>query len=231
MRCRKVRSFLSAYCNDELTGRKRLAVREHLSTCCDCRREEAFYRSMRAAAGELAGLSVSSDFNTQLLNRIARERFGETRTRAYVPRRAPVVRWSRTVPVLAIVPVLVLAAAYWLAGGLTTGPVEVGPSPYVVGDDYLTVQPANNPNLTGALKKDWSLDKQLRWTDRMARISNSITERTGFGNLHLAGSLGDRAGDLGPGIPYVTTYYRVQPIIRVYQSSHRTSVQEDEEVY
>ena len=128
MRCRKVRSFLSAYCNDELTGRKRLAVREHLSTCCDCRREEAFYGSMKTAAGELPGLSVSADFNPQLLNRIARERFAETRTRAFLPRRAPIVSWSRAVPILAIVPVLALAAAYWFVGGGTTGPTEVGGS-------------------------------------------------------------------------------------------------------
>ena len=43
MRCRRTRSFLSAYSNDELTGRQKRAVAEHLAECAECRREEAVY--------------------------------------------------------------------------------------------------------------------------------------------------------------------------------------------
>ena len=80
MRCRKARSYLSAYCNDELTDRTRLAVSDHLSTCSTCRKEEAIYRSMISSGAEIEGLKVDDDFNTRLLNRSAQERFAQTRT-------------------------------------------------------------------------------------------------------------------------------------------------------
>ena len=103
MRCRKVRSYLSAYCNDELSGRKRLTIREHLATCSGCRSEEEIYVSMSEAGGRLEEFAVSDDFNLKLLNRIGRERFAETRTEAHLPKRAPLISWRQVVPVLSAV--------------------------------------------------------------------------------------------------------------------------------
>ena len=231
MRCRKVRSCLSAYSNDELTGRRQLAIREHLSICSDCRKEAAFYSSMSSAGKQLTGLTVTAEFNTRLLDRIGLERFKETRTRAYLPRRVPVVGWRQVVPALSVVAVLALVAVYWYLPGAGVVSQNTASSEDPTGDLYLTVQPTDNPNMTAPMRKDWSLNKQLRWSDRMARISNSITDQTGFGNLHLTGEFGRRGIGANRYAPYISTYYRVQPIIRIYQSPNRTRQQEDDEIY
>jgi len=101
MRCRKVRSFLSAYCSGELDRRHNRAVSEHLLTCAACRREEAVYRQMVEAVAEVPQMGITEDFNSRLLNRIAQERFAETRTKAYMPKPAPLFLWRRVAPVLA----------------------------------------------------------------------------------------------------------------------------------
>jgi len=231
MRCRRVRSFLSAYCNDEITGRRQLALREHLSTCSACRREEAFYRSVKQAGERMTNLSVSADFNTRLLDRIARERFSETRSRAYLPHHAPRVRWNRVVPAMAAATVLLLAAVTWLVPGTQNQTVDFATSGTSLDDLYKTVQPINNPNVTAPLHEGWSLDKQLQQTDRLARISNSITNRSGFGNLHLTSGFNRWSERPGYRIPYALDYYRIQSVIRIYQSSGSADSREDEKVY
>ena len=55
MRCRKVRSFLSAYCSDELNVRRKLAVSEHLSACSSCRQQDALIRSMNSSTSLATG--------------------------------------------------------------------------------------------------------------------------------------------------------------------------------
>ena len=118
MRCQKVRSYLSAYCNDELAGRKKLAVDEHLSTCALCRKEESLYNAMFAAKSEIGSLEVSNDFNNNLLNRIANERFAETRTKAYHPQRPPLMVWSKVVPAVVSAFVVVFALVTLFSGGI-----------------------------------------------------------------------------------------------------------------
>ena len=174
---------------------------------------------------------MTADFNTRLLDRIGQERFKETRTRAYLPRRAPVVGWRQVVPALSVVAVLALVAVYWYFPGAGVVSQGAARSENPTEDLYLTAQPTDNPNLTSPMRKDWSLNKQLRWSDRMARISNSITDQTGFGNLHLTGEFGQRGASANRHGPYISTYYRVQTIIRTYQSPNRTRQQEDDEIY
>lgn len=103
MHCRKVRSLLSAACSDELDSRQQAVVKDHLVSCPSCRKEASYYSSLRLAARELPKRTPSEDFNTRLLNRIAQERFQETRTRAYLPRRAPRLTWRTLAPVLVTV--------------------------------------------------------------------------------------------------------------------------------
>ena len=89
MRFRKTRSLLSAFCNGELSGRKHEKVRKALADDEALRREEAVFESIRKASRELPEKTVSDDFNARLLDRIARERFAETRSSAYLPKAAP----------------------------------------------------------------------------------------------------------------------------------------------
>jgi hypothetical protein len=230
MRCRKVRSFLSAFCNDELTGRKRLAVREHLATCSSCRQELAVYQSISQASREAAGLRVSEDFNVKLLNRIAQERFQETRTRAYFPpSRVPVLSWGRLAPVLSTVAaLLVVSMTWWAMSGPSGQPGRMANADLT--EDWLSAEPENNPNITRALDKDWSFSRSIQRNDHLARLSNSITRQVGFNDMQLVGITFRTTRQAGQ-VPYVTTYFRVQPIIRVYQSSNRTVSQEDDKIF
>ena len=111
MRCQKVRSYLSAYCSGEIDGKKRLVIDEHLSDCAACRKEEAIYYSLNTVKSEIGSLKVSDKFNDNLLNRIAHERFAETRTKAYMPSRPPVLTWAKVLPsaITAVVAVVVTA--------------------------------------------------------------------------------------------------------------------------
>ena len=102
MRCRKARSLLSAACSDELDARQHAAVREHVADCPSCKWEYAYYSSIREAGQEMPDVPVSDDFNSRLLNRIAEERFAETRTKAYLPKRVPRFQWRSLVPVTVV---------------------------------------------------------------------------------------------------------------------------------
>ena len=229
MRCRKVRSCLSAFCSDELKGRKRLAVREHLATCSGCRREASLYQSMLEAGRELAGPKVSDDFNARLLNRVAQERFAETRTKAYLPKPAPVIAWGRLAPVMSAVAVMALVVGWFAMSGPNNG-ITTASNDGSEAAPHMTAQPVDNPNVTGALGKNWSLHQHIQRNDRMARLSKSIMRNVGFNETPMAG-LTFRVTRQPGRVPYVTTYFRIQPIIRVYQSSNRMVAQEDDLVY
>ncbi|MDH4155668.1 MAG: zf-HC2 domain-containing protein [candidate division Zixibacteria bacterium] len=229
MRCRKARSYLSAYCNDELTDRRRLAVNEHLSTCSSCRKEEAFQRSLRLAEKQLPRLAVSNDFNTRLLNRIAAERFAETRTKAYLPKRAPVLAWSKVVPAAA------MTLVFLVMGVITFLPDKNGDPGYIAAGDaatsdnrYLTVQPVNNPNMTINLDKDWSLNAQLARAERINRISDRITPAGSFGLASNVTQVSSRS--IRP-LPYVDHYFQVRSVVRIYKSTETSSAEEDLKTY
>ncbi len=235
MRCRKVRSYLSAYCNDEVAGRDLVAIQEHLSTCGACRREESLFRSMREGSRELRAGSLSRDFNARLLDRIAHERFQETRTRAYFPRPSvPILSWRRVAPVLASVSVVALAAVFVLAPGHDRAiPTYASSSPgsSSLDDSYLTVQPDANPNMTSNLKKNWSLDKQLAQAERTNQISGMLTSSGGFATMDYREAL---PWIYGYGIvesPFGPVVVRIRPVLRVYESSGSTGAKEDQEVY
>ena len=161
MRCRKVRYFLSAYCKDELGGRRKLAVSEHLSHCSACRREEVIYRTLNDTKAEMPGFKVSADFNNKVMDRIARERFSETRTKAYLPKKAPVLAWGKAVPAFVSVCMVVLIAVSFMSGGLQDmNNGMMATSNNNVDDSYLTVQPTHNPNMTVNMNDNWSLNEQ-----------------------------------------------------------------------
>lgn len=232
MHCRRVRSYLSAFSNDELIGALLREVREHLATCPECRREEAVYRSIRLSTRHFSTGHVKPDFNTRLMDRLAQERFAETRTKAYLPHRAPRMWWRLAPIAVSAVAVLLVAISFVKSPDDQNTPQP--PEFTRTGQDnsYLTVQPHGNPNLTANLKHDWSLGNQMAQSDRLSRLTNSMTEASAFGDRELI-------SQLMPGVvmhngqPYVVFFYRVQPVIRVYDQPGSTNAayKESDRVY
>lgn len=226
MHCRRVRSYLSAFSNDELTGAVLREVREHLATCRECRSEEAIYRTVRLATRQLPSRHIGADFNAKILDRVARERFAETRTKAYLPKAAPSMVWRRLVPVLSSVAVIALVAIgvaqYTPAPQESTGTsaaVDIGKN-----DDYLTVQP---------MSRDWRLDSHLAQSDRITNLTTSMTQPFNPANS-LAGT---RTGNSGvwirdPRMPGMIYLYRVRPVIRMENpTATNASYKESDKVY
>ncbi len=230
MRCRKVRSFLSAYCSNEMTGRKLLALREHLSACSSCRKEENLYRSISEAKTELPELSVSDDFNERLLNRIAQERFSETRSKAYMPTKAPLFGWRQLAPAFSVVTVVGLLAFMILSQPAVNRHQELASSGQNV-EAWMLAQPDKNPNVTASLDKNWSLNKQLHKSAQYTKISNSITNQSGFNGMHMASSMRQPFTAFTGRSPVIVRYHRVLPVIRVYQSARTTRSMGDDTVY
>ena len=214
MHCRRVRSYLSAFSNDELTGALLRDVREHLSTCPDCRSEEAVYRSMRLTTRQMPSRHLSPEFNSRLIERLAQERFAETRTRAYLPKPAPRLLWRKLVPLAVSVAAVALMAVNlvpYISGDRPPDPVR----PVAVGqnDDYLTAMP---------LKRDWTLNSQLAQTDRLSRLTNYLTQTSGFSRDEFASQAQ----------PVEVFFFPVQPVIRVYdQSGTNVADKENDKVY
>ncbi|MDF1545866.1 MAG: zf-HC2 domain-containing protein [bacterium] len=231
MRCQKARSFLSAYCNEELTGRKAQSVSEHLATCSDCHREEAFYRSLSDAGNSLAGLKVSGDFNARLLNRVAQERFAETRTKAYLPQRAPSVSWAK------LLPATVAACMIALVGVVSFQSLPFGADKQAVAvasgqdDSYLTVQPTSNPNLAAKLNKGWSLTDQLARAERISRISSSLSGAESFGGSSGIHSVNAVSRSGSGRIPFADYVLHIRPVIKVYVAPDQSNTKEAERIY
>lgn len=230
MRCRKARSYLSAYCHDELSSRRRLTVSEHLLECKSCREEEAFFREMAATSVRLEPPPLPDDFNAKLLNRIAHERFAETRSKAYLPKSAPVVRWGRLAPVLITACLAVFAFLSLVPDGDVISPQMTAESSGL-DDSYLTVQPDSNPNLTVRLDSDWSLNRQLAHAQRADRISNAIIPASSFGGRQYQGTLHARLTASGQPIPYVIHHYRMRPVVKTYVVPRSNSGQEGSKPY
>ncbi|MDD3731238.1 MAG: zf-HC2 domain-containing protein [candidate division Zixibacteria bacterium] len=208
MRCRKARSYLSAYSNNELTGRRLIAVREHLSTCTACRKEELIYRSLNRVGKELSEVPVSADFNARLLDRIARERFAETRTKAYLPRTAPVLQWWKVIPSVASVIVVCLLAYQTFRPSPGYHPERLAHSDDSLDDSYLTVQPVNNPNM------EVDLNKLLAKVERSESITASLIRQEGFSSQQPMETWVSAFSSSQ--VPYVNNYYRINPVIRIY---------------
>ncbi|MDX9857392.1 MAG: hypothetical protein RBT76_06360 [candidate division Zixibacteria bacterium] len=230
MRFQKVRSFLSAYSNDELTDRQREAVRERLAKDSHLRAEEQAFRAMRDASRDIPPLKVSDDFNSRLLNRIAHERFAETRSNAMLPRkRVPAPLWWKAVPV-AVTAVLLLAAVM-LTGDFNQfgSPSATNSGAGSLDDAYLTVQPVDNPNLAVSVGTGWSLERELQRSQQVTQIFSALTARNGFVSLdRLAGQVQNVSARQSGFSPYLTDYYRFRPVLRVYRVS---DVREDGSVY
>ncbi|MEE8576449.1 MAG: hypothetical protein V3T31_04270 [candidate division Zixibacteria bacterium] len=225
MRLQKVRSFLSAYCNGELAGRRLKAVEKHLTEEPLLRKEEKMFRDISKATDQLPKLKTSDGFNSRLLDKIARERFAETRHKAMLPPvRVPRFRRAVYAPV-AVTAMLLFVVSYGL---LSTSPdagrfADAGSSQ---SDDYLTVQPATNPNMAVRLDPNWSLVSELQKARQASRVFSRLTANNGFAKTSMASSAhsGLRQNNCQP--PYARSYYRVRPVRKVYQGTNALEAKE-----
>lgn len=225
MRCQRVRSYLSAYCSGELEGRLQLRVREHLSACAGCRREVRLYESLNQGSRELPEVTVSDGFNNQLLNRIAEERFAETRTRAFLPQRAPAMAWGKVVPAVVSAFAIVVVAVGLMLGGSNDSNLGLAQNGAALSNDYLTAQPTNNPNVTDNMHRNWSFDQQLAKAERFRSLSNRVANQADFtGQL-----VGARSQTVG--VPYQQQFHRLQQVTRVYMHPTEMNHGEDARTY
>ncbi len=227
MRCQKARSFLSAYCKNELGSSLSSAIAEHLSTCHQCQKEESYYVNIIDASRLLPELKVSGDFNNRLLNRIVKERFQETKNKAYLPKRPPLFSFTRAVPVMAAA-CLILVAGYFtvLDKEIVTAEENYSSFENSLDDSYLTAKPRySRVNQTTSLHKDWSFDEELAKVSRVNRISNLLTNNgSGYfssGNTHLA------SNNSRLYLPYATSYYRMKPVLKIYIKTEKLQIRED----
>jgi hypothetical protein len=175
-----------------LSSRLKPAVSEHLSTCSTCRREEAVYRSMSQANGKLSILTVCDDFNGKLLNRIAQERFAETRTKAFLPKRAPVILWRQAIPAFVTTSLMILLAIVAFSPKNIHLADDIFARRTTLDDSYLTVQPVDNVRRTANLDKDWSLGSRLAWAERMNRLSNAIVQQGAWRDIDRSSATGGK---------------------------------------
>lgn len=199
MRCRRVRSFLSAYCNGELSGTRQREVVHHLDSCSECRREEQIYRELVLAKDKLERPTVSGDFNTRLLNRIAEERFQETRKKAYLPKEVPVLGMRTLVSVSATA---CLILAFVISGGLSPfmtpekTPVMAGTETSInagLDDRYRTVQPGADRVLAQHIDQQWEFNRHMGRANRIRNYMNQLAGSTdgfaSFGRMPFQGGI------------------------------------------
>jgi anti-sigma factor RsiW len=136
MNCGRVRSLLSAYLDQELTGAEMLAIRQHLPGCPTCERERRSLAQVRSLMGALSRPEPPAGFEQALLQRAAPRR---------TPARSPLLpSWRLWSPRLAIATSVLVMAGVCLALQKPRPPdavqARIVPSP-VAPDEYGTAGP------------------------------------------------------------------------------------------
>ena len=216
MRCRKVRSFLSTFSKGEASAGLMPKIEEHLKGCPSCRREEEIVNSVNKLVKASPRLETSDDFNTRLLNRIAHERFSETRTKAYMPGRIPRFGTFRLVSVAATAAiVMVFAFSLDFTGTLKSigSPemaISAGSTDNPAEDDlYMTVQPTDNPFLNERKTVSQVVQQYNRWRNYSKSLrAHSAAEKfsSGGGGMLLT------SAQASP----VSTNVRFRPVVKSY---------------
>jgi hypothetical protein len=214
MRCRKVRSFLSAYYREETSAELSAKIKEHLSDCSSCRREAAAYRSMNELVKGLPQRQASSDFTSRLFQRIGQEGFARKKTRAYFPKRIPRFGAAR-LAAAASVAVIILSLGIGLNVGnrilFPTAPQMAGTTAMTDIDDdrYLTVQPTDNPLLNEHKSVSRMIEQYNRWREysKSLRVSSGSDQFLGGQGVSFASSHVINSG---------VSNIMVRPVIRDY---------------
>jgi hypothetical protein len=165
---------------------------------------------MLQAGQQLPELAVSDDFNSKLLNRIAQERFAETRTKAYLPRRAPVILWRQAIPAFATACLVVLLAVVVLSPQFKNGDTRMTDKEMLLDDSYLYAQPTN----ATCVRENWSFKQQLTQIERMNRISRAILRQAGWINVRRTATWATSSTphNYRP-VPSMPTYYKTRLVV------------------
>ncbi len=70
MNCKNVQSLLSAFIDEELSGREMLDIREHLSECADCSQELRCVEGVKRLLGATRVPEPSAGFEDRLVSRV-----------------------------------------------------------------------------------------------------------------------------------------------------------------
>src|SRR5690349_14585766 len=70
MNCKTAQSLLSAYVDEELTGREMLQMREHLNDCPECAEEHTCVEALKRLLGASPVPEPSADFEDRLVLRV-----------------------------------------------------------------------------------------------------------------------------------------------------------------
>lgn len=215
MRCRKVRSFLSAYSKEEVSAGVAAKIKKHMDDCASCRRELEAVRSVQAMVKGISGLKTSDDFTGRLLTRVAQERFAEAKTKAYLPGRVPLLGGVR-LAMIASTAVVVLA----LGITFNIGDRLISPSmPQAVltsnaagsiadEDRYLSAQPTDNPLLNEHKSISRMVAQYNRWREYSKTLrSHSAAEQFAGGGTAVMAAAQTVGG---------TGEFRVRPIVKNY---------------
>lgn len=124
MNCRKARSLLSAFSEEELSHSVREKLAQHLDACPSCRKESVAADQISGTVKHLPKQELSDDFNMRLFERIHNApRAGQTES-VRMPKAAPSAFFYRlklAVPVFSVAGMLVLVLT------LVTGTTEITP--------------------------------------------------------------------------------------------------------
>jgi hypothetical protein len=172
-------------------------------------------------------VTVSEDFNARLLNRIAEERFAETRTNAHFPpKRVPMVRWQRAIPAVVTAAILLIAGVFGGADYLPFGGSN-GPAPFV------------GASLTGSsggwdavhlMGKDWSLRDRMEQVDRVNRLSQQVTG-TPITFTYNGGIVTITESRPTSTTAYSDTFYQVRRVVHLYVVPQGTAAGEGQRAY
>jgi hypothetical protein len=216
MRCRKVRSCLSAYCRGEMAPGVAGDITRHIDSCPSCRREAEAFRAVNRMLTQQPVLKTGDEFSARLFARIANENFAEKRDKAYLPGRIPLMGASRLAVVAATAVIVLLVGA-----GINLSRME-GPSSVPLAlstsntsggsenDLYLTVQPTHNPLLNSQKSVSRMVQQYNRWRElsRVIRSHSGAEQFMGNGSTVVMASSGYGSAP--------TNGIRIRPVVKNY---------------
>lgn len=219
MRCRKVRSSLSAYSKGELTEQQSAKIKNHLAECPSCRREEEVFRSVNKLVDGVPALKASDDFNARLFQKIEREGFAQKKPRAYLPGRIPRFGAARlaTVAAMAVIVIAFGIGINFADGILGPSSPEMAIAEPTGGDGseedlYLTVQPTDNPFLNERKSVSQMIQQYNRWRQYSQSLrSHSAMER------FFGGAASNTLASSRTGFDRVSGHdIRIRPVVKNY---------------
>ncbi|MFH1700617.1 MAG: zf-HC2 domain-containing protein [Candidatus Zixiibacteriota bacterium] len=214
MRCRKVRSFLSIYCNGETAPDEKIQIEQHLEGCGSCRREADIYKSLNKAVKALPGTETSEDFNARLFQKIGREGFAEAKSKAHFPGRIPRIDFTR-LATYAATAVIVIGLGLGIAMSdklFSSSSPRIMSSTEIQKDDnlYLTVQPVDNP----LLNEKKSVSEVVQQYNRFREYSRAL--RASSGSEMFSGQTRGIALTSAQSAPLGANGFRVRPVVKNY---------------